>query len=170
MPWYHVEGEGGRWRIVRKDGRIVSVYPTKQAAENRAYMLNLAMTDSAPKRSRRQRDPERKIPPKPVICIETGRVFDSLRIAAKWAGLSSGTAIKFACKSGSLTAGYHWRLVGQEPVELKPARSKPIRCIETGEVFRTQRELSAHLKVPTGSISWAIKKGKKVHNYTFRYV
>ncbi len=45
---------------------------------------------------------------KKVVCIETGTIFDSIRLAAKWCG-ANGSNIGSCChgRLGS-TSGYHW--------------------------------------------------------------
>jgi hypothetical protein len=50
---------------------------------------------------------------KPVRCIETGIVYETLVWAAEAVGLKSSTGISAACshKSGKLVGGYHWEYV-----------------------------------------------------------
>ena len=46
---------------------------------------------------------------RPIICNETGKIFESIADAAKWAKISACT-ITTACKSKNRTAsGYHWQ-------------------------------------------------------------
>jgi hypothetical protein len=48
-------------------------------------------------------------PRKPVICMETGDIYDSAMNAAKDMGMSHGSKISAACVGKRLTAaGYHW--------------------------------------------------------------
>lgn len=52
---------------------------------------------------------------KPVVCIETGMVFDSCRVASEWAGLKSATNIGECCNGKRKTAGgYHWMWLEEE--------------------------------------------------------
>lgn len=45
-----------------------------------------------------------------VKCVETGKVFDSITNAAKWAKVKSGSNITSCCKGRrNITGGYHWR-------------------------------------------------------------
>ena len=49
------------------------------------------------------------IPPKKIMCVETGQVFKSERDAAKFAGVTQG-AISAAVRGKSkVSGGYHWR-------------------------------------------------------------
>lgn len=48
--------------------------------------------------------------PKPVKCVETGKIYQSQTDAAKAHGVTQG-AISLAALSGSRSAGYHWRMV-----------------------------------------------------------
>lgn len=45
-----------------------------------------------------------------VKCVETGKVFDSITNAAKWAKVKSSANITSCCKGKrNITGGYHWR-------------------------------------------------------------
>lgn len=49
---------------------------------------------------------------KPVMCVETGVVFDSCTEASRWVGLKSERCISLCCKGKQKTAGgYHWKYV-----------------------------------------------------------
>lgn len=49
--------------------------------------------------------------PVPVVCVETGRVFQSITAAAEWCGAGSGRISRICSgKPGFYTAkGFHWR-------------------------------------------------------------
>ena len=49
---------------------------------------------------------------KPVRCIETGKVFNSIKLAAEYCNLKKGDKISMCCKGTRKTAGgYHWEYV-----------------------------------------------------------
>lgn len=49
-----------------------------------------------------------------VICQETGKIFESIRAAAKWCGVYNNK-ISVACKNQNRTAGdYHWQYADQK--------------------------------------------------------
>lgn len=45
---------------------------------------------------------------KKVICVETGRIYEGLRVAEKYTGIPHGNISK-GCKTGMLIGGYHWQ-------------------------------------------------------------
>lgn len=47
---------------------------------------------------------------KPVMCVETGKMYLSLIQAQREFGMSH-TAISYACKYGCVAGGYHWKYV-----------------------------------------------------------
>lgn len=50
-------------------------------------------------------------PKRPVMCVETGRVFESCGDAARWCG-SNSSHISNACRGNfEKTKGYHWKFV-----------------------------------------------------------
>lgn len=54
-----------------------------------------------------------------IKCVETGEVFNSIKEATEFAGLSSGKCIRKCCKGEHKTAGgYHWEYVEEENEKL----------------------------------------------------
>lgn len=47
---------------------------------------------------------------KKVQCIETGEIYDGLRVAEKYTGIHHSN-ISLACRKGYISGGYHWRYV-----------------------------------------------------------
>ena len=83
---------------------------------------------------------------KPVLCVETGQVFDSVKAAAEWVGLSNN-AVSMAARGECPTAGgYHWEYAPEEDVEAydrpapSPRRSpkKTIRDVQEEARRRTE--------------------------------
>ena len=62
--------------------------------DNQIHMIKNRMTDKA----------------KPVLCLETGEVFNSMSEAENKTGIDRH-CIKRACDSGKVCKGYHWRFV-----------------------------------------------------------
>lgn len=48
---------------------------------------------------------------KKILCVEKGKVFDSLRKAGEWAKISSGTISKVVDKPTRTAGGFHWQSV-----------------------------------------------------------
>lgn len=51
---------------------------------------------------------------KPVICIETGKIYDSMRMAAKDTGASASMITKVCKKHRHTAGGYHWEYVNKK--------------------------------------------------------
>lgn len=93
---------------------------------------------------------------RPVVCVETGRVFESISQAANFMGAYQSN-ISAALRGESVTAcGYHWEYVGSEKKEKLTARprSAPSMTIEEvqAEAERRTRETGrytryAHIQV-----------------------
>jgi hypothetical protein len=47
---------------------------------------------------------------KPVLCLETGEVFESINAAARSRGASKGAVYK-SCKNGGKAGGFHWQFI-----------------------------------------------------------
>ena len=57
------------------------------------------------------RSPNDKTPPKPVICVETGIIYNSIYHAAKENNLAKNK-ISYCCRGiRKKTGGYHWKFV-----------------------------------------------------------
>ena len=81
-----------------------------------------------------------------VVCVETGMVFETAKEAAAWAGVQK-EAIFRACNGISRTAGgYHWfyqeapHLADHEVKVGERKNKRPVRCIETGQIFSSITE------------------------------
>lgn len=55
---------------------------------------------------------------KPVRCIETGAIYDSMRTAASAFGLSE-SSVSYAVKRMTAAGGYHWELIAREGADGK---------------------------------------------------
>lgn len=83
--------------------------------------------------------------PRPVRCIETGTEFDSIAIAMDEMGISD---LFSALAKGGTAGGLHWEYVNPEDKIQRLSRRSPrvkvkVKCVETGEVFKSLREGSA---------------------------
>ena len=113
----------------------------------------------------------------PVICLETGQIFDSITAAAAWAGVIP-SAISYACRGKNRTSGgYHWRFFGVPfvdedagKVKRKP-KGRPVLCVETGQVFEYINEAARWAKVHKICIMHACKnKNRTAGGYHWRFV
>ena len=110
---------------------------------------------------------------RPVVCHETGEVYESADAAAAAVGRKSATTIYTAIKTGGMSGGFHWYWEGDpKPIVaqlLQPKAkhySKPVVCWETGQVFPSLKDAAeaAGLK-NTSSIRNAIKKKSATGGY-----
>ena len=74
---------------------------------------------------------------KPVMCVETGRVFDSAKEAALWLGTNPSCVSQVLNGYAKSAGGYHWEYVDVEKEEKTVAkpRSRP-----TMSITQVQRE------------------------------
>lgn len=47
---------------------------------------------------------------KKIICVETGKIYEGLRVAERYTGISHNS-ISRACKKGAVAGGFHWQYV-----------------------------------------------------------
>ena len=81
---------------------------------------------------------------KPVVCVETGTVYESITEAARCHKIKHSN-IKRACQIPHRTAGgYHWQFKDAQPIEAETYTPKgmstpkhPVVCVETEEVFES---------------------------------
>ena len=115
---------------------------------------------------------------KKVICIETGRVFDSLKEAGKYVGVASCNISK-CCSGGCKTVkGYHWAYYpcSEEEMEEKLNKgigksSRRVICVETGQVFNSIKEASESMDIGRASISACLAgRNKTSGGYHFKYL
>lgn len=98
---------------------------------------------------------------KAVVCIETGKVFDSCHLASKWIkeiknAKASPIAITKCCQGKSRSAyGFTWRYADGEnkaPIAVDYRRgsnspaSKPVLCVERAETFHAIHDAMRWLK------------------------
>lgn len=110
---------------------------------------------------------------RPVVCYETGEVFENYVAAAQAVGLKSAFSIISAIKNKSRAGGYHWYYQGTpkpDASELKTTASRPVVCWETGQVFESSYAAIAAvgLKNPF-SIGKAIKRKGTAGGYHWYY-
>ena len=110
---------------------------------------------------------------RPVICYETGEVFENYIAAGHAVGLKSVFSIIGAIKNKSRAGGYHWYYQDSpkpDGSELKTTARRPVICYETGQVFESSYAAIAAvgLKNPF-SIGKAIKRKGVAGGYHWYY-
>lgn len=112
--------------------------------------------------------------PHEIVCIETGEVFLGQGETARHFHTSQG-AIGAAVSRGVSVKGFHFAYrdqVNGEMPSLKPSRARPVRCIETGEVFPSIAVANQKLGGArrSSAISNAIRLGRRAHGYHWEYI
>lgn len=104
-----------------------------------------------------------------VVCLPEGKLFNSLKEAAVYAGVSSTTGISLACK-------YPFRIAGQHPISKEPLRwmyysdyiakgdlskNTKIICLNTEEIFDSISDAAKKYKVQDYKIGRSCLKARK---------
>ena len=108
----------------------------------------------------------------PVICVETGKKYDSITDAAIDIGQKKPSNIIVALKSGGRAGGYHWRFADVEkPVPpFKKERWRAVMCCETGEIFRSACAAARSMGFSASAVWSALKRGGTSGGYHWKYV
>ena len=87
---------------------------------------------------------------RPVMCIETGRVFNTSKEAAQWLGMSPSCVAQVLNGYSKTAGGYHWEYVDEQKVEKTVAkpRSAPTMTIHEmqQEAARRTRETGNYVR------------------------
>lgn len=118
---------------------------------------------------------------KAVRCIETGQVFESLKQAAEFAGISYNCISRVVHGRRQSSAGFHWEFVDKtkslsnnrkpcKPISEKTRRKrfKTVRYIETGSVFESLIAAAEFLGIKYPNIS-AVLHGKQMTSGGFHW-
>lgn len=109
----------------------------------------------------------------PIQCVETGKVYSSI---AELKRIKKYDILKYQEKFSSDKEGLHYvKLEKQQncskPAKEKKLRIKKVQCVETGEIFNTQREAMKKYNIKSdGGISVAIKLNRKCAGFHWRHV
>lgn len=97
----------------------------------------------------------------PVICLETGKRFETQSQAEIELGISKGSICR-ALNTGKTAKGYHWireSEYSEEKAAAARAESAPYRvvCLETGTRYKTYADAGRDLGIEEGNIHQAVK-------------
>lgn len=120
---------------------------------------------------------------KPVICLDTGIIYDSIDEAGHKNGLRA-ESIGRVCRGEKITVnGLRFDFVDtteeiqliknkKEEVKRKPSHSaKMVLCNETNEIFNSAKEASLHFGYARGCVPNIIRLNRKLEGkYTFKYI
>lgn len=108
-----------------------------------------------------------------ILCVETGKVFDSLADAAKSVDCDP-SLIRDAIRRKGTCRGQHWsyadeNISGLDSFPPDP-RLKRVRCIETGKVFPSIKAAAAQVGIKGANISAVIAgRQKSAGGYHWEY-
>lgn len=104
---------------------------------------------------------------KPIICVDTGIEYESIKQASKLTGVSNGGIID-CCKGRSKKAGgYMWKYKDEKNVNYtikirnRKHRTKTVMCVETKIVYNSVKEAGEKNNINPSHISVALKHNNR---------
>lgn len=113
---------------------------------------------------------------KPVICIETGKIYKNSKDAEADTGISFTDITRSARGVVKIVGGYHWAYwhEGFQPSERHYApegnQGKSVVCVETGEVFGSVAEAARSVGKENPSTIFACLRGRSSYAFGFRWM
>ena len=89
---------------------------------------------------------------RPIICIETGKVYDSVSQASKDMGINAGNISQVVRGIFQAAEGYHFEEY-HNPVKTTRGKTVAVRCVETGKVYRSIIEAARDVGIERSRIS-----------------
>lgn len=97
---------------------------------------------------------------KPVICVETNEIYENISTASKETGVSIAGISKCALREAITAGGLHWCYFEEYDEDWVPVLAKkvggptrPIICVETGELFESITECSLLTGISSQNLS-----------------
>ena len=177
--WVTPEYKAALTRYAADRGRTVSRLVIEAVG---AFQL----ADAAPPQLAEPADPSRLRSPrwlrsgKPVLCVETGEVFETASAASRAVGLRDGS-VSEGIRRSEKRGGFTWRHIDPSDERLLPEdRAKPakrpehnsrrVECVETGKVYPSASDASRSIGKWPGAVARAAKQGRPCGGFTWRYV
>lgn len=111
---------------------------------------------------------------KPVRCVETGVVYESVAKAAEAFGVTDSAIGNAASGKREKSCGYHWEFFDGELAPLEETQTVApmlILCVETQEIFQTVHDAAEKFGISAAAISHALNgraKSTGGHQWKFR--
>ena len=112
--------------------------------------------------------------PVPIICIETGKIFPTVKSASNEVKVAH-QSISAVLSGRRMTAGgFHWKYLEEKfnvtPKKPSKGNSKAVICVETGEIFPNIKTAADSLNITSQAISGVLRgKGILAGGYHWRY-
>lgn len=112
---------------------------------------------------------------KPVLCIETGAEYKSIKEASRRTGINKCSISECCNGTQKRAGGFHWKFVGDDkwvmPEDSNPGNRKPVRHIETNIIYPTVKEAAKATGLSMTSVIECCKnRVKHVKHNTFEYI
>lgn len=113
-----------------------------------------------------------------VKCIETGKLYKSAREAERETGIGHSAIIK-SCSSENysiIAGGFHWcygdNNITMQELGMEYKGKRYIKCIETGKIYKTAREVKRELGIDDSFISKCCKSNGRhtAHGCHWEYI
>ena len=112
---------------------------------------------------------------KPVICIETGEIFESLKMAAIKIGVSRASVTSAVRGKTKTCGGYHWDYLSEKDKKNQfncykkirkhlidnPPNIKKVICVETGKIFNSVKDVSIEIGLDQSLVSKVLNGHRK---------
>lgn len=105
---------------------------------------------------------------RPVRCVQTGKLYPFLTTALRQCGIQIGGTTLRRAKEGLPVKGLlfdpvepsspDWRQVPKHQTKRSRSNSKAVRCVETGQVYRSMAEAARAVYVDRNCIYYAVYK------------
>lgn len=112
----------------------------------------------------------------PVICVETGEVYQSMKEAARALGIRNQANISRSLKDGGMVEGYHFKYADETRNQSvmptatgRVGRDKPVVCRETGAVYVSMAEAARASGVPYSRMTSAVSSGNQINGLHFEF-
>lgn len=112
----------------------------------------------------------------PVICVETGEMYQSVKEAGRALGITTVSNISRSLKDGGSVGGYHFEYADKSrnsvvlpTVTGRTGRDKPVVCRETGAVYASMTEAARASGVPYSRMTSAVSSGNQINGFHFEF-
>lgn len=105
-----------------------------------------------------------------VQCVETGKIFDSIKKAADSCNVTGSSISAVLNKSSKTAGGFHWIYIGEKKRNYQTF-PKAVHCIETGETFENIKSAAKKFNIYPETICRVLQgRQKTAGGFHFEYV